>query len=53
MGLYVLLGLAAVPVALDGDAAQALGNAVVGMVAFTIIESLPGAMERRRTTTQI
>ena len=27
---------------------QALGNAVVGIVAFAIIESTPGAMERRK-----
>ena len=29
-------------------AGQALGNAIVGAVAFQIVELLPGAMERRR-----
>ena len=29
-------------------ASQALGNAVVGLVSFAIIESLPGMVERRR-----
>jgi hypothetical protein len=28
--------------------AQALGNAVVGVVAFQLAELLPGAVERRR-----
>ena len=28
---------------------QALGNAVVGVVAFQLVELLPGAVERRRT----
>jgi hypothetical protein len=28
--------------------AQALGNALVGIIAFGIIESLPGMVERRR-----
>jgi hypothetical protein len=29
-------------------AGQALGNAIVGVVAFQVVELLPGAMERRR-----
>ena len=29
-------------------ATQALGNTVVGMVAFATVESFPGVMERRR-----
>ena len=48
MGLYVALGLRSFPSPWTAIASQALGNALVGMVAFTIIESLPGAMERRR-----
>jgi predicted CDP-diglyceride synthetase/phosphatidate cytidylyltransferase len=39
---------ARVPVAVETMAAQALGNALVGIVAFGIIESLPGLVERRR-----
>jgi hypothetical protein len=29
-------------------ASQAIGNAIVGMIAFAIMEALPGAIERRR-----
>jgi rod shape-determining protein MreD len=48
MGLYVLLGLRSFPSPWAAILSQALGNAVVGMIAFTIIESLPGVVERRR-----
>jgi len=48
MGLYVLLGLRSFPSPWAAIASQALGNAAVGMIAFTIIESLPGVVERRR-----
>ena len=48
MGLYVVLGLRDFPSPYAAVASQALGNAVVGMIAFTIVEALPGAMERRR-----
>jgi len=48
MGLYVVLGLRSFPSPWKAIATQALGNAVVGMVAFTITEALPGVMERRR-----
>jgi rod shape-determining protein MreD len=48
MGLYVALGLRSFPSPWTAIASQALGNALVGMIAFAIIESLPGAMERRR-----
>lgn len=51
MGLYALLDVrhfgppaALVPVV----GGQALGNAVVGVVAFQLVELLPGAIERRR-----
>jgi rod shape-determining protein MreD len=48
MGLYVLLDVRhfGTPVAAVGG--QALGNAVAGVVAFQVVELLPGAMERRR-----
>ena len=51
IGLYVLLG----PAASSGRRtrrwpAQAVGNAVVGVVAFQLVELLPGAVERRRRT---
>ena len=48
MGLYMLLGLRSFPSPWAAIMSQALGNAVVGMVAFLIIESLPGMAERRR-----
>lgn len=48
MGLYVLLGLRSFPSPWAAILSQALGNAAVGMIAFTIIESFPGAMERRK-----
>jgi rod shape-determining protein MreD len=47
-GLYVGLGLRAFASPWAAVATQALGNTVVGMVAFATVESFPGAMERRR-----
>ena len=47
MGLYVLLGLRDFPSPWAAVLSQAIGNAVVGMIAFTIVEALPGLMERR------
>lgn len=49
MGLYVALGLRTFPSPWRAVLSQGLGNAVVGLVAFTIIESLPGVVERRRS----
>jgi hypothetical protein len=46
--LNVGLGLRAFPSPWKAVASQAVGNAVVGMVAFAIIEALPGVIERRR-----
>lgn len=48
MGLYVVLGLGSFPSPYAAVMSQALGNAVVGMIAFTIIEAVPGMVERRR-----
>lgn len=48
MGLYVLLDLRTFATPWTAVATQAIGNAVVGMVAFTAIESLPGMAQRRR-----
>ena len=48
MGLYVALGLRVFPSPWTAIASQALGNAVVGLVSFAVIESLPGMVERRR-----
>ena len=48
MGLYMLLGLRTFPSPWAAILSQAAGNAVVGMIAFTIIEGLPGIVERRR-----
>jgi rod shape-determining protein MreD len=48
MGLYVMLNLRTFPSPWTAIVSQALGNAAVGMIAFTIIESVPGIVERRR-----
>ena len=49
-GLYVALGLRTFTSPWAAIATQALGNTVVGMVAFAAVESFPGVMERRRMT---
>jgi rod shape-determining protein MreD len=49
MGLYVVLELREFPAPWAAIASQAIVNAAVGMIAFTIIESLPGFVERRRS----
>jgi rod shape-determining protein MreD len=48
MGLYMLLDLRQFGTPYGAVAGQALGNAIVGIIAFQIVESLPGAIERRR-----
>lgn len=48
MGLYVLLDLRHFGTPYAAVAGQAFGNAFVGVIAFQIVELLPGAMERRR-----
>ena len=48
MGMYVVLGLKEFPSPWAAVLSQALVNAAVGIIAFTIVESLPGVMERRK-----
>jgi hypothetical protein len=48
MGLYVLLDLRHFGTPYAAVAAQATGNAVIGVLAFQLVELLPGAVERRR-----
>jgi rod shape-determining protein MreD len=48
MGLYTVLGVRTFESPYAAVLSQALGNAAAGMIAFTIIEALPGMMERRR-----
>ena len=48
MGLYVLLDVRHFGTPYAAVAAQAAGNAVVGVIAFQLVELLPGAVERRR-----
>ena len=48
MGLYVLLDLRHFGEPYAAVAGQATANAVVGIVAFQLVELLPGAVERRR-----
>jgi rod shape-determining protein MreD len=47
-GLYAALNARQFGVDYGGVVGQALGNAVVGVVAFQLAELLPGAVERRR-----
>ena len=48
MGLYTLLNLRQFPAPYPAIAGQAFGNAFVGVVAFQVIEWLPGFVDRRR-----
>jgi hypothetical protein len=48
IGLYVVLDLRQFATSHTAVAAQAAANAVVGVVAFQVVELLPGALERRR-----
>src|SRR5947207_2841728 len=48
IGLYVVLDLTKYSSPYAGVTGQALGNAIVGVVAFQLTELLPGAIERRR-----
>lgn len=48
MGLYVLLGLREFSAPYGAVAGQAVGNAVVGVVGFQVLEWLPGFLARRR-----
>ena len=48
MGLYVLLEQRDFSSPYKAVLTQALVNAAVGLIAFTIIEALPGVVERRR-----
>lgn len=48
IGLYVLLDIRHFDAPYGAVARQAVGNAIVGIVAFQIVEFLPGAVERRR-----
>jgi rod shape-determining protein MreD len=50
IGLYFLLDPRRFGTPYLSQAGQALGNAVVGVVAFQLAEFLPGAVERRRAT---
>ena len=47
-GSYVLLSLRQFGSPYLAVGGQALGNAVVGVIAFQLVEMLPGAVERRR-----
>ena len=48
MGLYSLLDLRHFGTPVAAVTGQAVGNAVIGVIAFQVVELLPGAMERRR-----
>jgi rod shape-determining protein MreD len=48
LGLYAVLDLRHFGTPYAAVTGQAVGNAVVGVVAFQVVELLPGAVERRR-----
>lgn len=48
IGLYTVLDLRHFGAPYTQVAGQALGNAFVGVIAFEVVELLPGALERRR-----
>jgi rod shape-determining protein MreD len=48
IGLYVLLDLRHFDAPYTAVAGQAAANALVGVLAFQVVELLPGAVERRR-----
>jgi rod shape-determining protein MreD len=48
MGLYTLLNLRQFPAPYSSIVAQAFGNALVGVIAFQMIEWFPGFVDRRR-----
>ena len=48
MGLYAVLDLRHFGAPYTQVTGQALGNAFVGVIAFEVVELLPGAIERRR-----
>ena len=50
IGLYTLLDLRQFGTPYAAVARQAAGNAAVGVVAFQLVEFLPGAVERRRAS---
>lgn len=50
IGLYELLALRDFGTPYGAVLRQAVGNAAVGVLAFQIVELLPGAMERRRAS---
>ena len=49
LGVYVVLDLREFGTPYAAVAGQAVGNAVVGVVAFQLVELLPGVVERRRS----
>jgi rod shape-determining protein MreD len=52
IGLYELLDLRTFGTPYGAVVWQGLGNAIVGVVAFQVVELLPGAMERRRSSSR-
>ncbi len=48
IGLYELLALRDFGVPVAAELGQAVGNAVLGVLAFQLVELLPGAVERRK-----
>lgn len=47
IGIYVLLGVRDFGTSWQRIALQAVGNAIIGLLVFKVVDSLPGAEERR------
>jgi len=47
IGIYLLLGARDIGTSWQRVAVQAAGNALIGLLAFRVADSLPGAVERR------
>ena len=48
IGLYALLDLRQFGAPVAAVSGQAVGNAIIGVIAFQLVELLPGAVEKRR-----
>ncbi len=47
LGVYMMLGARDLGTSWQRVAVQALGNAIIGLLVFKVVDSLPGAEERR------
>jgi rod shape-determining protein MreD len=53
IGIYLLLGAGDVDASWQRIAAQAVGNAIIGLLVFKVVDSVPGAVERRHAGSRV